>query len=208
MIPFVRQTRLALQKDQTRTRILVAARSAFSRRGYHTTLMDEVAREAGLSKGAVYFHFPGKEDLFLAVVEDAGTNLTERVVEAITGAQGAVVKVRAALGAALDAFSKNRMLTRLLVIEWVGLTPSFEEKRYALLAGLAALIRGYLDEAVSDGTIRATDTDLAAHVWLGAIYEVVTRWLHTGQPARLQDAIPALTDLLLRSVGIETEEAA
>jgi len=170
--------------------------------------MDEVAREAGLSKGAVYFHFPGKEDLFLAVVEDAGTNLTERVVEAITGAQGAVVKVRAALGAALDAFSKNRMLTRLLVIEWVGLTPSFEEKRYALLAGLAALIRGYLDEAVSDGTIRATDTDLAAHVWLGAIYEVVTRWLHTGQPARLQDAIPALTDLLLRSVGIETEEAA
>jgi hypothetical protein len=95
-----------------------------------------------------------------------------------------------------------------VLIEWVGLTPELERRRYALQVALASLIRGYLDDAAVGGRIAAVDTDLAAHAWLGAINEVVIRWIHAEDGARLQEAVPDLTALLLRSVGIDSDGAA
>ncbi len=190
----------ALQKDRTRARILEAARLAFASSGYHRTLVDDVAREAGVSKGAVYVHFPSKEDLFLALLDDSAATLAERVVSAIASARGARGRVEAALQAALGAFEENEALTRLLLLESVGLSPQVERRRWELRCALAALIQGYLDEAVAEGDIPPQDTALAAAAWLGAVSEVVLRWLHERRPS-LGETVPALTALLLRSAG-------
>jgi AcrR family transcriptional regulator len=64
--------RLAL----TRERLLAAAATVFARRGYHAASVEEVASEAGYSTGAVYHHFKGKEDLFLALFEE---HVAERI---------------------------------------------------------------------------------------------------------------------------------
>lgn len=58
------------RRAQTRARLLEAARIVFARSGYHAATVDEVAEEAGFTTGALYSNFKGKEDLFLAVVED------------------------------------------------------------------------------------------------------------------------------------------
>ena len=54
---------------QTRERLLDAALTVFSRRGYYAASVDEVAAEAGYSKGAVYSNFSNKEELFLALID-------------------------------------------------------------------------------------------------------------------------------------------
>ena len=54
---------------QTRTNLLDAALEVFSRRGYHAASVDEIAAEAGYSKGAVYSNFSNKEELFLALID-------------------------------------------------------------------------------------------------------------------------------------------
>ena len=54
---------------QTRERLLDAALTVFSRRGYYAASVDEVAAEAGHSKGAVYSNFSNKEELFLALID-------------------------------------------------------------------------------------------------------------------------------------------
>jgi AcrR family transcriptional regulator len=64
--------RLAL----TRERLLAAAATVFAQRGYHAASVEEVASEAGYSTGAVYHHFKGKEDLFLALFEE---HVAERI---------------------------------------------------------------------------------------------------------------------------------
>ncbi|MGH9037351.1 MAG: TetR/AcrR family transcriptional regulator [Acidimicrobiia bacterium] len=63
--------RLTRQESQARTRslILEVATTEFLARGYTGTSLDRVAETAGFSKGAVYAHFAGKEDLCLAVLE-------------------------------------------------------------------------------------------------------------------------------------------
>lgn len=54
---------------QTRERLLDAALEVFSHRGYYAASVDEVAAQAGFSKGAVYSNFSSKEDLFLALID-------------------------------------------------------------------------------------------------------------------------------------------
>lgn len=56
-------------QQQTRSRLLDAAAQVFSRRGFYAASIDEVAAEAGFSKGAVYSNFESKEELFLALIE-------------------------------------------------------------------------------------------------------------------------------------------
>ena len=59
----------AEQRERTRTCLVEAAAKVFSRRGYTRASLDEVAEEAGFTKGAVYSNFKGKEDLFLATID-------------------------------------------------------------------------------------------------------------------------------------------
>ena len=68
-MPPVRLTQ-AERRAQTRAKLLKAAGAIFARRGYHEATLDEIAERAGLSKGALYYNFASKEDLFLALLAD------------------------------------------------------------------------------------------------------------------------------------------
>jgi len=73
-------TRLTRSESQalTRLRLLKSARELFRRDGYAITSLDRIAEAAGYSKGAVYSNFPGKEAIFLAVLEaETGENLRD-----------------------------------------------------------------------------------------------------------------------------------
>ena len=59
----------------------------------------------------------------------------------------------------------------------------------------------YLDAAVAEGSIPPQDTRVATLAWLGAVNEVVIQWLYSGRPDLMAEAVPALTPLLLRSIG-------
>jgi AcrR family transcriptional regulator len=84
------QNRRELKQRQTRERLLEAAAAVFARRGYHVATLEEVATEAGFTKGAVYSNFAGKDALFLALVD---RELEKRVEEI-----GAVLDAAAASG--------------------------------------------------------------------------------------------------------------
>jgi AcrR family transcriptional regulator len=66
-----RRTRTARAEGRDgRAALLEAAAEVFARRGYRDSSVDEIAERAGYSKGAVYWHFAGKDDLFLALLEE------------------------------------------------------------------------------------------------------------------------------------------
>ena len=186
--------------DTTRERILDAALEKFSSKGYHDTRMDEIVAESGTSKGSIYFHFPNKERLFLALVDQFADLLERRVTEAIASEAEGIGRVRAALQACLDTFGKYRRPAKLLLVQAVGLGTVFEKKRMEVNDRFASLIQTYLEEAIAVGDIEPVDTEIVAHAWMGAIYGVVIRWVYTGEPEP-QRILSALLPTLLRSVG-------
>jgi AcrR family transcriptional regulator len=71
------------KKARTRAQLMDAAAAVFARRGYVAASLDEVAEEAGLTKGAVYSNFDSKEDLFQAVIEDRLNEPMKNIAEVI-----------------------------------------------------------------------------------------------------------------------------
>jgi AcrR family transcriptional regulator len=192
--------KMAPAKPGTRERILGAALEVFAGKGYHRALVDDIVRASGTSKGAVYHHFPTKEAIFLALVDEFARRLAAAVAGAIAARHGALARVEGALVAALDTFAENARLARLILLEAVSLGVLYEAKRAEVHGRFASLIRGYLEEAVAEGSIAPLDTRVATLAWLGAVNEIVVQWLHTGTPA-FAESVPALTRLLLRSIG-------
>src|SRR5262245_13723985 len=165
-----------MSKTATRDKILGAALHVFAEKGYHRAAVDDIVRASRTSKGAVYHHFPNKETLFLALVDDFAARLAEAIASAIASAHGALGKVEAALSAGLRTFAGHRELARILLLESVSLGAAYEAKRAEVHGRFGALIQAYLDEAVRDGAIAPIDTRVATLAWLGAVNEVVIQW--------------------------------
>lgn len=190
-----------MTKPATRDKILQAALEVFAEKGYHRALVDDIVRASRTSKGAVYHHFPNKEALFLALVDEFSARLAEAVAAAIADAHGALGKVQAALIAGLETFACHRDLARILLLESVSLGPAYQSKRLEVHERFASLIQAHLDDAVAEGSIPPLHTRVATLAWLGAVNEVVIQWLYSGRPDLRTEAVPALTPLLLRSIG-------
>src|ERR687893_385470 len=72
-----------MPRDERRAQLLAAATDIFVNNGYHATVMDDIAERAGVSKPVLYQHFPGKLELYLALLERHTEELVRRVHGAI-----------------------------------------------------------------------------------------------------------------------------
>ncbi|MFQ5854195.1 MAG: TetR/AcrR family transcriptional regulator [Anaerolineae bacterium] len=190
--------------ERTRRRILEAAIEVFAGKGYHEARVDEIVEVSKTSKGAVYSYFPSKEQVFLALVDEFARLLEEQFEEAMAREESELRRVDAALRTCLDTFGRYRKLAKIFLVQAAGLGTAFEEKRLEIHDRFASLIKSHLDQAVADGDIPPLDTQVAAHAWMGAIYEVVIRWVYTGRP-KPEQALPTLRTMLLRSIGVSEE---
>lgn len=154
-----RMTR-AQRNDDTRRRLLEAARKVFSKHGYYAATLDQVAEAAGFSKGAVYSQFDSKADLFLALYE---ARIEQRI------AQLPAIRIgTGSTAAALESFSTQWFDSaradvdfQLLIMEFrlhVARNPQLRERyieiydrlRQAVAqAAAAALARNHLSAVMS-----------------------------------------------------------
>jgi len=80
--------RQAERRESTRRKILDAAVRVFAEKGYHEAAVDDIVRASSTSKGAVYFHFPNKQGVFLALVEYLSGQVIDRMELAIDAEKG------------------------------------------------------------------------------------------------------------------------
>jgi AcrR family transcriptional regulator len=107
------------RKERTRGDLLEAARRVFERHGFHRASLDEIAEEAGYTKGAVYSHFAGgKDELFLAVLD---RHIDERVpayAEIVLGQDSFEASLRAIARHLVGLGERDPAWTPLLVEFW------------------------------------------------------------------------------------------
>lgn len=103
-----------LTRQARRAQLLEAAQEVFVSSGYHAAAMDEIAERAGVSKPVLYQHFPGKMELYLALLDDANEQLTEAVLAALKGATSAAERVAATIDAYFEFVSRERTPYRLV----------------------------------------------------------------------------------------------
>lgn len=183
-------------------KILDAALDVFAERGYQDATVDEIASTARTSKGGIYFHFPGKDAIFLALLDRSASLLLARVGERVAAEADPIAKVDAALLALVQVFGAHRSLARLFLIESRGAGPRFHAQLASVQSRYVAFLQQQLDAAVSQGLVPPFDTEVASQAWFGALNQVVTAWALAERPRPLEDTYPHLRALLLRSIGL------
>jgi AcrR family transcriptional regulator len=188
----------------TQQKILDAAIDVFAEKGFHDARVDEIVDVSKTSKGAVYFYFPSKQDIFLAIVDKFANLLAGRLEKVIEQESSGVERVSTALQVCLQTFEQYRSLAKVFLVQAAGLGVVFEDKQIEIHNRFARLVQEQLDCAVEEGDIPPIDTEVAAYVWMGAIYDMVIRWVRTGQPEPSR-IFPTLQVMLLRSIGVAEE---
>lgn len=187
---------MADQRESTRERILEAAEDAFAEKGYHETLVDDIAGRTSLSKGGFYFHFPSKEDLFFAVIDRLAGRLTLRAEKAAASCDSPLAGVDAALSEVLTRLGRRRRLAKVLLVQGYSMGSAFEKKRVEIFGRFADVIQDGLDRAVDAGEIAPVNTAVVARAWLGAVNEIVVNWVYHGTPTPAA-ALPVLRKILI-----------
>lgn len=108
------QSMTRLPRDERRAQLLTAALEIFSTAGYHTAGMDEIAERAGVTKPVLYQHFPGKLDLYLAVLDLHIDSLVYEVQKAIASKKENVDRVHATTEAYFRFIDSESEAFRLL----------------------------------------------------------------------------------------------
>lgn len=191
-------------ESHTRQQILEAALEAFATRGYHDTKVSDIVEGSRTSKGAVYFHFPSKEKIFLGLVDEFAALLEDSLQTVLAEDDSGIQRVNSALDMVIETFTRYRRLTKVFLVQAAGLGQNFEVKRLEIHRRFIAIIREQLEEACREGSIQDVDPEIMAYVWMGAINEVIISWIHDGHPEP-EDTLPVLRKILLRSLGINEE---
>jgi AcrR family transcriptional regulator len=162
-------SRKAQQAEATRGDLIVVARKLFAERGYAGTPTEEIVREAGVTRGALYHHFKDKQDLFRAVAETVESELGPMIMSKATPGADAWTFLVEACGTFLDACLRRDVHQIILIDgpsvlgweEW----RSIEEK-YGL-----ALVEAGLTRAMADGFLAKQPVAPLARLLLAAVNE-------------------------------------
>lgn len=168
--------------DERRTQIRRAALAVFARKGYVAARIDDVAEEAGLSKGAVYWHYASKKALFADLVAD-WFRRSAGIVEDVRG-RGA----REALRAAAGDLVRRRDEMPLLLDFWS------ETTRDPELRALYNRIYGAMREAWLE-ILGGPGSEAYAAVLVGAFSGLFVQWLADPEAIDLEEGIEAIFDL-------------
>jgi AcrR family transcriptional regulator len=188
------------QGEETRARLVETARELFADRGYAGVSMEQVCTKAEVTRGALYHHFAGKDDLFRAVCEDVAGTVTSQVLEAASGHSDAWRRLREGCQAFLVACSDQGVRQILLtdapsVLGWA----SFREldARHGL-----GLLRAGIQAAMEAGAVQAGPVDLVAHMLVAALDEAAMVVGRATEPdAARQDAALVIDRILAGIAG-------
>ena len=103
-----------LPRHERRRQLLDAALEVFVSQGYHAAAMDEIAERAGVSKPVLYQHFPGKLELYLALLDESVDTLVETVRDALRSNPDPKQRVAATFGAYFEFVGGEGQAYRLV----------------------------------------------------------------------------------------------
>jgi AcrR family transcriptional regulator len=187
---------LKIEQGQATTQNLVTvARQLFSQRGYAAVSTEEVVRTAQVTRGALYHHFAGKRELFLAVFEEAQREIAARIEQAALAAPDAWAGLLAGCRAFLEV-SLDPGLQRLVMLDAPAVLGWEMWRQVDAVHGLSSLKAG-LKELIEAGLIKSQPLDALAHLLSGAMNEAAL-WIAQSPdpPQALQEAMATLEVLL------------
>jgi AcrR family transcriptional regulator len=185
----------------TREQLIEIATRLFAERGYDGTSIETVLQESGLSRGALYHHFNGKEALFEAVLAVIQTDVGRKTLSATRTEQDPLAALRAGCVAWIQ-LAGDPVVRQIMLIDAPSVMGWQRWREYdeKLVLGI---MKTWMTTAAEQGVLPAEQSDLFAHVVMAAVNEIA---LVTARADDHDDAIrvgtAALDEILRRLLDV------
>ena len=195
------------EAEETRKSVLDAALRVFSRKGYAATALEEIAKEAGVTRGAIYHHFANKEQLYLALADDASAQAWALVNLAIEegGTFTEIISRIMIYHASLleeDAHYREVVMLTLTGSQASSGPAALRERHYHEAKAAVDQVAGYFQMGIGQGELRADlDPYAGARAMLSLQNGLAYLWLANRDAFSLKESAPALIDVFLKGIA-------
>lgn len=179
--------------EETKTRLVAAARQAFATQGYAAASMDDLTAEAGLTRGALYHNFGDKKGLLQAVIDQIDAEMLVRMRAAGEGLSPWDAFV--AEGVAYIEMSLEPEIQRIMLLDGPAVLgdPSRWPNQTACLRTTTQMIQALID----DGFVKPMNAEAAAHLVNGAALNAALWVAAADEPERVfESAVDAFRHLV------------
>lgn len=181
-----------LPRDARRAQLLTAASEIFVARGYHAAGMDEIAECAGVSKPVLYQHFPGKLDLYVAVLQNYVDTLIAGVRQALRSTTDNRLRVRAAVFAFYDFVDTDTQGFRLVFESDLMGDPQVQRR---VDQATEACVDAVFDLVSHDSGLDPHRARILAVGLVGASQFTARYWLEADRPITKEEAVDTTVTL-------------
>jgi AcrR family transcriptional regulator len=187
-----------LPRGARRRQLLSAAREVFVAQGYHAAAMDDIADRAGVSKPVLYQHFPGKRELYLALLDESAEALVEAVREALGSTTDNKQRVHATVTAYYSFIEDPRGAFKLVFESDLTGEPAVRDR----VDEVGRVCAEAISEIIAQDTgLPAAESRLLA-AGLAGIAQVTARtWASGGDSIPRETAINLVSSLVWRGIS-------
>jgi AcrR family transcriptional regulator len=201
--------RSALMQERltdNRARIVLAARRLIATGGFRATSITAVAKEVGLSTGAIYRYFPSKAQLFVEVLTDAVTHEVEILRAIVERPESAVQRLRAAV----SSFAARALAGPNLAYAFIAEPTETEVEAARLICReqFSEVFKDLLRQGIATGEFPAQPIEIGAACIVGAFTEALVRPVApltpAAKPAEGEKLVQGIVDFCVRAAGAQS----
>ncbi len=189
-----------LPRSARRQQLLTAAQEVFVANGYHAAAMDDIAERAGVSKPVLYQHFPGKLELYLALLDTQAEALREAVLTALAGTPDNRGRIHGVLSAYFDFVDRDEHdgAFRLIFESDLVNEPAVRQRVESVTQ---KTMQAVADTVAADTGLGRPEAELLATALTGAAHVAARWWLASDRPISQEEAVHLLESLLWRGIS-------
>jgi TetR/AcrR family transcriptional regulator, acrAB operon repressor len=194
----------------TREQLLKKALTVFSKEGYAATTLEDIAREAKVTRGAIYWHFGSKAELYNTLIREYADRGNVIIQQAVSEGGSLLDILRRVFVRQLQIIEDDREMRALmeLYLFKTGLVPELEEGRQQQIESGVALIdmlAGIMSQGMDQGFLRSdVDAKEMARAYLAFQNGLMSLWLTAPGQFSLKASAEAFADILM--AGIQTQK--
>jgi AcrR family transcriptional regulator len=186
-----------LPRRERRMQLLDSALEVFVAQGYHAAAMDDIAERAGVSKPVLYQHFPGKLDLYLALLDSACDEVIDNCRDALAATHDNKTRVAAAMAAFYSYVAGERAAFRLVFESDLTSEPAVREHVERVTSECAAMIADVIHD---DTGLPAEQSRLLAVSLVGMAQVSARFWVSEASGITQEQAVELVTGLAWRGI--------
>jgi TetR/AcrR family transcriptional regulator, cholesterol catabolism regulator len=179
-----------------RARILEVAAQLIQQKGYHAASMQDIARAVNLQKASLYYHFATKQEILLALLDQALDLLIERISAVARMDVPADEKMKRSMRAYLECLEENSALAAVLLLEHRSLAPELHDRHIPRRDRFENIWRDMIREGLASGIFHDRDPAMTARALLGVMNWTIT-WFRRDGSWSMGEVSDHFSDLFL-----------